>query len=115
MIIFIVEWIPSYSEAGSHINFSIISSCKDNVEVERSIAVDNSLKWRVFVHGKEVKNLPESLATTPSSLSSVSDLRKIMNIICSFVLCVGNADPKYLPLLSSKKEPRRFYDIAGKQ
>lgn len=104
-----VAWTPVPSDA--YVNFSKMVSHDDKVEIESSIAVDRDLKWKVFVRGKEVKDLPKSLEALPPIVSSMSDLHKIMAIFCSSTICIGNPDDKFFPLLSSKKQ--QFYDITG--
>ena len=87
----------------THIIFSKMVAHEGSVGIESSIAVDKDLKWKVFIQGKEIKELPQSLEAVPSIISSISVLHKIMTILYSSTICEGNPDEKYLPLLSSKK------------
>ena len=63
---------------------------EDSVGIESSIAVDKDLKWKVFIQGKEIKELPQSLEAVPSIVSSISVLHKIMTILCSSIICVAS-------------------------
>ena len=87
---------------------------KENMEIVYSVAVDEELKWKLFVRGKEISdvNVPESLKSVPPAISSLTQLRKILDILNTLHVCEGNADEKYLPLLTRKK---KFYDISGKK
>ena len=104
-----IGWISVSNENG--INFSKLITCELDAEIGISVQVNDNLHWKVLVRAKETEHLPGPLVMIPSILSSLSDLRKITDILDECAICVGNADGKYSSLLASRK--RCFYDISG--
>ena len=103
-------WL-SVSNEKSLILSKLACSTSEHVEIGVSLVVDENLQWKVLVRGRKVDVLMGPLTVIPSPLSSLSNLRKLIDTLDKSVICVGNNDKKYLPLLSSRKNC--FYDMSG--
>ena len=65
---------------------------------------------RVQGHTLTVNN--SLLTSLPQTVSSVGDVRLILNFLNSCSLCIGNSEEKYIPLAKNRKG--KFMNCAGK-
>ena len=76
-----------------------------HVQVAYSMAVNKDLStWRVSYQGQEIKSsVLSALSSTISSLI-LSDVKQLLETIGGSKVCAGNAETKYNPLLTCRKE-----------
>ena len=79
------------------------------VQLAYSVAINKDLSWRVSCRGQDIQS--SMLSYLSSRNSSLSDAKKLLEIIDGSKVCAGNSEAKYRPLLESRKEI--FKDASG--
>ena len=80
-----------------------------HVQVAYSVAINKDLTWRVSYQGQEIQS--SMLSAMSSTISSLSDVKQLLETIGGSIVCAGNAETKYKPLLTCRKET--FKDCSG--
>lgn len=85
---------------------------EERVELTRSVTIESNFDWHLTVGDKEL--LPSSHpleGRVPSRISSLSDVKMVVEFVDSCVTCIGNPDDKYSVLVSARKGI--FMDASG--
>ena len=94
--------VPAEVSAGEMF-FSKMNERDGDPELVCSVVIHQDLVWRVCVKGKKLTTCSPPLSSMPQVISSVADVRDLLEFIHSCAICSGNSDDKYGPLVASRK------------
>lgn len=78
------------------------SSSSAPLVITHSLTIDNTLKWSLFVHNREVFQKCSALASFPEKLTSASLCRLVL-CIDHLQVCSGQPDHHFINMASAKK------------
>ena len=78
--------------------------------LKRSVAIHDDLSWNVYIYNK-LSPSDEVSVSLPETITSMTNLKQVIDFIDACSVCTGNNDEKYMPLVIARKG--NFMDISG--
>lgn len=95
------------------LHYSKFEKSRDgHLQFERGLVIQKDFTWNIYY--KESKILPncEICSSIPKFISSLSSFKFALQMIDSYLLCLGNSDKKFTPLVEQRKGV--FTNASGK-
>ena len=105
-------WITSNQVLDGSLYFLKLAQNGEGIpKLERSVAIDSNLSWNVYIHDKKLLPSDEVSIALPETITSVKDLKQVIDFIDACSVCIGNSDEKHMPLVTLRKG--NFMDSTG--
>ena len=74
-----------------------------NPQLARSLVIHHDLSWHLCCMGHKLTTCSPPLSSMAAVISSLAEIREILEYVDSCVTCSGNADEKFIPLIAPRK------------
>ena len=102
-------WIEVPAEVSTgEMFFSKMNEKDGDPQLVCCVVIHQDLVWHVCVKGQKLTTYSLPLSSMPQVISSVADVRDLLEFIHTCAIYSGNSDNKYGPLVVSRKGNFRY-------